>query len=304
MLELLEIKTCHGVSVEIKSSALVTENYFTYIKETTMKLKVLRYLIPILSLMTANAFAQSDAMAKIKSEGTIRIGVNTDYRPFGVKTPDGKSVGIEPDLAEDVAKRLNVKVELVPVQAANRVQFLQQGRIDLIISSFGVNEERKKIVGFIEPYYYASGTGVIAKKGSGLKKWDDIRGKVLCGVQGTFYNREMEQKFGASVLAFTSITEAANALLQNACLGLVEDSIVTGRMLSDSKFAEYESPLPPDNIRPWGIAVSLNNLNTPYAKFLSDTVASWHKDGLLLALEKKWGLPQSEYLVQMRTSQK
>ncbi|MEO6895474.1 MAG: transporter substrate-binding domain-containing protein, partial [Caldimonas sp.] len=79
--------------------------------------------------------ARADALADIKSKGVLVVGTKADYRPFGFIDPSGKIVGFEPDLAADVAKRLGVKLELVPVVSSNRMQFLQQGKIDLMIAT-------------------------------------------------------------------------------------------------------------------------------------------------------------------------
>ncbi len=79
--------------------------------------------------------ANADDLATIKQRGTLIVGVKADYPPFGFRSPSGEIVGIEPALAADVAKSLGVKLELVPVVASNRMQFLQQGKIDLIIAT-------------------------------------------------------------------------------------------------------------------------------------------------------------------------
>src|SRR5690348_7690691 len=81
------------------------------------------------------ASAQADDLAMIRQRGTLIVGVKTDYPPFGFRSPAGEIEGIEPDLAADVANSLGVKLELVPVVASNRIQFLEQGRIDLIIAT-------------------------------------------------------------------------------------------------------------------------------------------------------------------------
>src|SRR4029450_12023886 len=80
-----------------------------------------------------SAAAQSDTLASVKQKGKLVVGVKADYKPFGYTDPSGKIVGLEIDLANDVAKRLGVQIELVPVVAANRMEFLKQRRIDLII---------------------------------------------------------------------------------------------------------------------------------------------------------------------------
>ncbi|SIT44067.1 Polar amino acid uptake family ABC transporter, periplasmic substrate-binding protein [Paraburkholderia piptadeniae] len=254
----------------------------------------------VLSLCVAafstQTHAGGDALDQVKNAGVIKIGVNTDYRPFGMRDQSGQIVGIEPDLARDIGKRLGVKVEMVPVQPANRIQFLQQGRIDVILASMTYNQERAKVVDFIQPFYYAGGTGFVAHKGSGFKSWTDLHGKTVCGVQGTYYNRAVSEKYGVNIAAFADLTQAINALLNNSCVGFVEDSTVTAQLLSDSKLKDFDAPLPPDDVQPWGLAVAKQNANTPLSKFLSDTVASWHKSGELINLEKKWGLPSSEWL--------
>jgi len=82
------------------------------------------------------ALAQSDTLASVKQKGKLVVGVKADYKPFGYTDSSGKIVGLEIDLAQDVAKRLGVQLELVPVVAANRMEFLKQGRIDLMIAVF------------------------------------------------------------------------------------------------------------------------------------------------------------------------
>ncbi|HKU01152.1 MAG TPA: transporter substrate-binding domain-containing protein [Paraburkholderia sp.] len=249
-----------------------------------------------MAAFSVQAHAGADALSQIKSAGVIKIGVNTDYKPFGMRDQSGQIVGIEPDLARDIGKRLGVKVEMVPVQPANRIQFLQQGRIDVILASLTYNQERANVIDFIQPFYYAGGTGFIAHRGSGFKSWTDLRGKTVCGVQGTYYNRAVSEKYGVNIAAFADLTQAINALMNNSCVGFVEDSTVTGQLLNDSKLKGFDAPLPPDDVEPWGLAVAKDNANTPLSKFLSDTVGAWHKSGELINLEKTWGLPPSEWL--------
>src|SRR5881296_2439478 len=155
----------------------------------------------LLGVLGATA-ASADALDDIKKKGVLVVGTKADYRPFGFLDPSGKIVGFEPDLAADVAKRLGVKLELTPVIASNRIQFLQQGKIDLMIATTSDTPERRKIVDIVEPDYYASGTNVLAKKSENLKSWDQLRGKKVCLIQGAFYNKELQEKYGVDGVAF------------------------------------------------------------------------------------------------------
>lgn len=261
-----------------------------------MKKLLLAMMVCVVSM--SNVFAQSAVLDRIKKNQVIRVGVKADYRPFGYLDPTGKILGMEPDLAQNIAQRLGVKLELVLVQTANRIEFLQQGRIDLIIATMGVNEQRRKIVGIVEPFYYAGGTSLLSKKGAGFKKWADLKAKDICGVQGAYYNRSVAQKYGANVVAFPGTTEAENALLTGSCVGFLQDSTLHASILAsgDPKWANYETTLPVEDFQAWAMAVPLEEANTDYGKLMQKIVTEWHINGYLLEEEKKWGIKQSDFL--------
>src|SRR5947207_7592985 len=86
--------------------------------------------------------ATAQTLDKIKQRGVLTVGTKADYKPFGFRDTNGAIVGFEPDLAMDVAQQLGVRLELEPVVSANRMQFLQQGKIDLMIATMNVTQER------------------------------------------------------------------------------------------------------------------------------------------------------------------
>ena len=265
--------------------------------------KLSKFLAVITTLCivgVSQAYAQSPVLDRVKEAGVLRVGVKSDYRPFGFLDPTGKIVGFEPDLAAELASRLKVRVELVPVQTANRIEFLQQGRIDLIIATMSVNEQRRKVVGVIEPFYYAGGTAVLARKSAGIQKWEDLRNKKVCGTQGAVYNRGVAQKYGADIVAFPGNVEAQNALLTGSCIGFVQDSTLLAAIATsgEAQWSDYEMKLPVEDLNYWAIATPIAEANLPLGDFVRKTIVDWHRTGFLLSLEKKWQLPASEYLKQ------
>jgi polar amino acid transport system substrate-binding protein len=74
------------------------------------------------------------------------------------------------------------------VVSANRMQFLQQGKIDLMLATMNVTDERRKTVGIVEPSYYASGVNVFVNRKVALKRWEQLKDQKICGIQGAFYN--------------------------------------------------------------------------------------------------------------------
>ena len=125
------------------------------------------------------AGASAQTLDKIKSRGVLVVGTKADYKPFGFRDPSGAIVGFEPDIGMEVADKLGVKLELEPVVSSNRMQFLQQGKIDLMIATMNDKPDRRQVVGIIEPLYYASGVSVLANKKAGLKNWEQLKGHGL-----------------------------------------------------------------------------------------------------------------------------
>src|SRR4051812_42703952 len=88
---------------------------------------------------TAQAQTALDDILKSKE---IKIAVPTDFPPYGSVGTDLKPQGLDVDMANYIAAKLGVKVELVPVTTANRIPYLQTRKADLVISTPGKNAER------------------------------------------------------------------------------------------------------------------------------------------------------------------
>lgn len=247
------------------------------------------------AMAASPAFA--DELQDIKSKGVLVVGVKADYQPFGYLSPNGENIGIEPELAADVAKRLGVKVEYVPVVAANRIQFLQQGKIDMLIATTNDTPERAKIVDFVHPDYYASGYNVMVAKTVKVKNWAQLKGVPVCAIQGSFYNKEVGQKYGAELVAFTGVAEALTALQQGRCDAfLYDDTAIEGKLLDPKWGTGYDMPLESQNAQPWGIAIKQGE--PAFKSFLSDTVTDWNKTGYIVSLETKYGIQHSKFVEQ------
>jgi polar amino acid transport system substrate-binding protein len=246
--------------------------------------------------------ARADVLQTVKQKGVLTVGTKADYRPFGYLDPSGKIVGFEADLAADVAKRLGVKLELVPVVASNRIQFLQQGKIDMMIATMSDTPERRKIVDIVEPSYYGSGTNVLAPKSAKITSWESLRGKKVCLIQGSFYNKELQEKYGVEGVAFPGTAEAYAALKNGNCVAFAyDDTAIVGEMQKPD-WPDYEMPLDSILFVPWGLAV--NQGEKGFADFMSKTITDWHKTGFIQQLEKKWGIKPTKWAQEMHDKYK
>ena len=254
---------------------------------------------PIVALgvfsMPANAADDPEA---IKARGTLVVGVKPDYRPFSYRDPKGELVGIEPDLAADIAKRMGVKLELVPVVSSNRMEFLQQGKVDMLIATISDKPERRRVVQAIDPQYYADFVNVIVSKTSGIKTWADLKGKPICATAGAWYNKTITQTYGPDLLAFDGSDKPLFAMKQGNCVGYMYDqSNLQGRMLDAEWNKDYAMPLEGILQTPWFMAVAKGN--DGLAKIAEDASKDWMKTGFIIDEEKKWGLAPDAYSIGM-----
>ena len=242
------------------------------------------------------AQCKNEVWKKVMSRGTLVVGVKADYKPWGYRDASGKIVGMEADMAKDVADAMGVKLELVAVQSSNRMQFLQQGKIDLMIATMSDRKDRRKIVGITQPNYYTSGTNIMSPKALKIRQWTALKDKPVCGKQGAFYNKIVSKRYGAKIIAFTGNAEAKQALRDRKCIAWVYDDSSIMSDLSSGQYNDFEMPLNSEDDNPWGLAVPKAELNCVFGNFMSGMTYNWHQSGRLIELEKKWGIQATQYL--------
>lgn len=263
-----------------------------------MLIRIIAGLCAVAGIMLAVS-AEAQTLEKIRERGTLIVGVKADYKPFGFRDPSGAITGFEPDLAKDVADALGVKLQLEPVVASNRMQFLQQGKIDLMIATMNDTPDRRQAVGIPYPDYYAGGVTALAPKSLGLKDWNDLKGKKVCAIQGASYNKTIAETYGADLVAFKGTTEAQTALLQGNCAAWVyDDTAFPGIVADKATWGNYATPLPTILEQTWGLAVPLPELDKAYGQFMSGIIYNWHRTGRLIELAKKWDIPPSPWAVE------
>ena len=171
-------------------------------------------LILTLSLASAAlADAQARTLDEIKESGKLVIGVFSDKKPFGYVDENGDYQGYDVFFARRLAKDLDVALELVSVDAPNRVEYLTSAKVDIILANFTVTPERAEVVDFALPYMKVA-LGVVSPDAALITSIEDLRGKTLIVSKGT----TAETWFTANepdvnLLKFDTYTETFNALL-------------------------------------------------------------------------------------------
>lgn len=109
---------------------------------------------------------------EIKESGTINIGVFSDKNPFGYVDENGEYQGYDVYFAKRLAKDLGVELNFVSTEAANRIEYLQTGKVDIILANFTVTPERAEEVDFALPYMNVS-LGVISPDSNVIESLDN-----------------------------------------------------------------------------------------------------------------------------------
>ncbi|SEL05022.1 polar amino acid transport system substrate-binding protein [Butyrivibrio sp. ob235] len=110
---------------------------------------------------------------EIKESGTINIGVFSDKSPFGYVDENGEYAGYDVYFAEKIGEDLGVKINYVSTEAANRIEYLQTGKVDIILANFTVTEERAQEVDFALPYMNVA-LGVVSPSDSVVESLDAV----------------------------------------------------------------------------------------------------------------------------------
>lgn len=142
------------------------------------------------ALLAAGAAQAQNALDDILKAKEIKIAIPTDFPPYGFVGTDLKPQGLDIEMANYIAAKLGVKVELLPVTTANRIAYLQTKKADLVISTLGKNPEREKVIDFTaaySPFFIA----VFGPKTLAVKAPADMAGKSIAVTRGSVDDQEL-----------------------------------------------------------------------------------------------------------------
>ncbi|RDK00992.1 transporter substrate-binding domain-containing protein [Paraburkholderia lacunae] len=259
----------------------------------------------VLAACAAGAAHADSTLDRIHQRHKIVIGVILSGPPFGSLDPaTQKPVGFNVDLAEDVAKRLGVEVELTPVQPSNRVQFLQQGKVDALIANMEVTKERAEIFSYPPTPFEEIGGALITRKDSGIKTWSDVRGKPVCVSQGSNYAKPLAEQYGAQVKAFRGQPESLLALRGNNCVAAVHVAPTLRLLVArNPDWKDYTLPVPNDLI-PSPSVIWVRKGETDTQNTLDKIVQDWHRSGWLIDVERKNAMHPSQAVLDLHEKYK
>jgi polar amino acid transport system substrate-binding protein len=245
------------------------------------------------------SIAAADTLDNIKSRDKLIVGVKNDYAPYGYLNDKGEIIGFEAELAKYVAKELlgsADKIELVPVVAANRIEFLTAGRVDIIFATLGVTADRDKVIDFSTHYVSSPGPAVMMAKEATTSKWEELKGKPVCGIQGSYYNKKMTEEFGIQLVAFKTQPEAMRALRDNRCVGFVFDQMTLDLKVQEADWSGYKVAVPTYEYLP--MAGGIREGDATFQAAVDTAITKAEAEGKLIEWETEFNIPHSDYIAE------
>ena len=192
-----------------------------------VKVSVIALLVLALAawIFPGNARAKENyrTLEEIQASGKINIGVFSDKSPFGYVDENGEYQGYDVYYANRIAQDLGVEVNFVSTEAANRIEYLETGKVDIILANFTVTEERAQVVDFALPYMNVA-LGVVSPEDAVVTSLEDIAPEdaviVISGTTAETYleknNPELKlQKFDTYAAAKTAFENGTGVAWAN-----------------------------------------------------------------------------------------
>lgn len=236
-------------------------------------------------------FAEGDLYDEIISRGKIRVGINTDSKPFGFIDEKGQISGYDADLARYIAQYIvksRDRIEFVPVTPANRLIKASTGKVDIVISTVTITPQRQEVVSFSIPYDVA-GQAVLVKSNSSISSLSDLAGQNVGVIFGTTAEKNMKNLVPtANLLGFRSYKDAYIALKAGKINAITSDDTILNRFAIDDKSVKL---LPKRYSRePYGIAFKKGDSTVKLKENLDFAIKDLQQKNVITRLRKTWGI--------------
>lgn len=225
-------------------------------------------------------------LEQIMAEGKVRIAVPDDFPPFGSVGTNMQLQGYDIDVANEIAKGLGAKLELVPVVGNYRIPFLQTNRVDMVISSLGKNKDRAKIIDFSSPYapFFSGIYGGPSVKAASL---EDLKGHTVGVAQGSLEDLELSKipQGTFPIKRFASNSLTASALVSGQVELIATGNVVAAKLMRDNPDKQIDNKFVMKN-SPCHIGVRRGD--SDLLEKVNEIVANLMQSRKLNELSQKW----------------
>ncbi|WP_405496957.1 glutamate ABC transporter substrate-binding protein [Nocardia sp. NBC_00511] len=225
------------------------------------------------------AMPAGSTMAAIVASGKLRVGVDQNQFLFGYRNPaTGEIEGFDIDIAREVARDLfgdEKRIELHPIDSANRVQALKNNEVDMVVQNFTPTCARRKDIQF-SSVYFTTDQRVLVTKGSNIRSASDLGGKKVCGIpNSTTLDAVFALPQRPTVIGMVNWLDCLTAMQE----GLVDAASTDLPLLYGLKIQDPNLEVVGDAMATDSYAIGIQQKNTDFVKFVNGVLERIRGDG-------------------------
>jgi polar amino acid transport system substrate-binding protein len=239
------------------------------------------------SAVAATALPASAATVdEIVKKGTLNVGMLVDFPPYGINNAQNQPDGYDADVAKLMGKHMGVTVNLVPLSGPNRIPFLLTNKVDVLVASFGITEERAKQVQFSDPYASID-VVLLAPKDTAVSSADDLKGLRIAVTRASTQDLSLTAAApkGTKIMRFDDDATATQALLSRQVDGLGVSTVVASEIRKLDPSAGYE---PKFTLRRQFQGIALQKDQPELTAWINKFLTEVKGNGELNAIHQKW----------------
>lgn len=235
---------------------------------------------PPVADVDAAEFPEGSTMARLADAGTMTVGTKFDQPLFGLVGPDGTPVGFDVEIAKIIAGELGIApddIEWTETVSANRETFIQEDRVDIVVATYTINDDRKQVIDFAGPYYLAGQSLMVNADDDSIQSEDDLAGKIVCSAEGSTPAKNIEENFpDADLRTFSQYTDCLDPLRNGQVDVLTTDNVILAGYVAESP-DDFKLAGEQFTEEPYGIGLKKDDQE--FRDFINDTLEAAYEDG-------------------------
>ncbi len=236
----------------------------------------------------SSELAKDELFERIMNSGVLRVGMDASFPPFEWYGEDQRLMGFDVDLADELARRMNLRAEFVNAGFDTLYEGLFAQHYDISVSALPYDRLRTRDVAYSDIYFRGGEMLVVRSDERKVNKLEDLRGEKLAvelASSAETLAKKMERRYGYRTISFTTLDEAVLALERSEVRALMTDA-VSARLLrrAHPQLMLVGEPLSDEPNFVIALPVNAPSLLTAINKHLR----AMEKEGTLAWLRDKW----------------